>query len=172
MVLQYPPVRIGVIHGHQIIPAADVTALSLTAQSMDVDILLHGHTHKFEAYKKDGRFFLNPGSATGAWTTEIPLSRDIHEKDVKESESGQPHAKEDKIAAKSNNNKSSISARSSHARDIQMGSIPSFTRTYANRQLTPVLDIQGPVVVIYIYQLIEGDVKVEKIEYRKPTSSD
>lgn len=29
------------------------------------------------------------------------------------------------------------------------------------------LDIQGPVVVIYIYQLINGDVKVEKLEYRK-----
>lgn len=33
----------------------------------------------------------------------------------------------------------------------------------------PVLDIQGAVVVIYVYQLIDGDVKVEKLEYRKPT---
>ena len=34
-----------------------------------------------------------------------------------------------------------------------------------------VLDIQGAVVVTYVYQLIDGDVKVEKIEYRKRMDS-
>ena len=29
------------------------------------------------------------------------------------------------------------------------------------------MDIQGSVVVTYVYQLIEGDVRVEKIEWRK-----
>jgi vacuolar protein sorting-associated protein 29 len=29
------------------------------------------------------------------------------------------------------------------------------------------MDIQGSVVVTYVYQLIEGEVRVEKIEYRK-----
>lgn len=29
------------------------------------------------------------------------------------------------------------------------------------------MDIQGPVVVTYVYQLIEGEVRVEKIEFRK-----
>ena len=29
------------------------------------------------------------------------------------------------------------------------------------------MDIQGPVVVTYVYQLVEGEVRVEKIEYRK-----
>ena len=40
---------------------------------MDVDILLTGGTSKFEAYKLDDRFFLNPGSATGAWTVDMPI---------------------------------------------------------------------------------------------------
>lgn len=31
------------------------------------------------------------------------------------------------------------------------------------------MDIQGPVVVTYVYQLIEGEVRVEKIEWRKNT---
>ena len=31
------------------------------------------------------------------------------------------------------------------------------------------MDIQGPVVVTYVYQLIEGEVRVEKIEWRKET---
>ena len=30
------------------------------------------------------------------------------------------------------------------------------------------LDIQGPGVVTYVYSLVEGEVRVEKIEYRKP----
>jgi vacuolar protein sorting-associated protein 29 len=29
------------------------------------------------------------------------------------------------------------------------------------------MDIQGAVVVTYVYQLVEGEVRVEKIEYRK-----
>jgi len=36
---------------------------------MDVDVLLWGGTHKFEAYEMEGKFFVNPGSATGAMTT-------------------------------------------------------------------------------------------------------
>lgn len=34
------------------------------------------------------------------------------------------------------------------------------------------MDIQGAVVTTYVYQLIDGDVKVEKIEYRRPAESE
>jgi len=33
---------------------------------MDVDVLLWGGTQRFEAYELEGKFFVNPGSATGA----------------------------------------------------------------------------------------------------------
>jgi vacuolar protein sorting-associated protein 29 len=33
---------------------------------MDCDVLLWGGTHRFEAYELEGKFFVNPGSATGA----------------------------------------------------------------------------------------------------------
>lgn len=36
---------------------------------MDVDVLLWGGTHQFEAYELEGKFFVNPGSATGAMST-------------------------------------------------------------------------------------------------------
>jgi len=36
---------------------------------MDVDVLLWGGTHRFEAYEMEGKFFINPGSATGALNT-------------------------------------------------------------------------------------------------------
>lgn len=65
--------KIGVIHGHQIIPANDRLSLLFCAQSMDVDILLSGNTNKFEAYKFGERFFLNPGSATGTWSMSTCL---------------------------------------------------------------------------------------------------
>ena len=34
------------------------------------------------------------------------------------------------------------------------------------------MDVQGPVVVTYVYRLIENEVKVEKIEWRKPSPAD
>ena len=33
------------------------------------------------------------------------------------------------------------------------------------------MDIQGSVVVTYVYQLIEGEVRVEKIEWRKESET-
>lgn len=36
---------------------------------MDVDVLLWGGTHRFEAYELEGKFFVNPGSGTGALST-------------------------------------------------------------------------------------------------------
>jgi len=33
------------------------------------------------------------------------------------------------------------------------------------------MDIQGPVVVTYVYQLIDGEVRVEKVEWRKESET-
>lgn len=41
---------------------------------MDVDLLITGHTHRFDAFEREGRFFVNPGSATGAWSSVWPIS--------------------------------------------------------------------------------------------------
>ena len=69
--------RIGFTHGHTIVPTADPDALLIAARQMDVDVLLWGGTHKFEAYELEGRFFVNPGSATGAFTTHGGGKEDI-----------------------------------------------------------------------------------------------
>ncbi|XP_054167456.1 vacuolar protein sorting-associated protein 29 [Oppia nitens] len=101
--------RIGLCHGHQIVPWADPESLALIQRQLDVDILITGHTHKFEAYESDGKFYINPGSATGAYTA------------------------------------------------LESNVIPSFV----------LMDIQSSTVVIYVYQLIGDEVKVERIEYKK-----
>lgn len=83
---------------------------------MDVDVLLWGGTHSFEAYELEGKFFVNPGSATGAMSTGWW-------------EEGQEP-------------------------------VPSFV----------LMDVQGDVLVLYVYQLRdgeEGSVSVEKVSYRR-----
>ncbi|CAE6521290.1 unnamed protein product [Rhizoctonia solani] len=72
---------------------------------------------RFSAVEHQGVFFVNPGSATGAW---------------------------------------------SGSSDSGLSSTPSFL----------LLDIQGPAVVTYVYQLVDGDVRVEKIEWRKPVEQE
>merc|ERR1711971_427678 len=101
--------RIGVCHGHQVVPWGDAESLALINRQLDCDILISGHTNKFEAYEHENKFYVNPGSATGAYSaldTDIP---------------------------------------------------PSFI----------LMDIQSSTVVTYVYQLIDDEVKVDRIEYKK-----
>lgn len=102
--------RIGVCHGHQVVPWGDPESLAMLQRQLDVDILIYGHSHKFAAYEHEGRFYINPGSATGAY------------------------------------------------HPLQSDTVPSFV----------LMDIQGGTIVTYVYQLIKDDVKVERIEYKKP----
>lgn len=60
--------KIGLIHGHQVVPWGDRESLAIWQRKLDCDVLISGHTHKFEAYAYQGAFFLNPGSATGAYS--------------------------------------------------------------------------------------------------------
>ncbi|KAI6192292.1 Vacuolar protein sorting-associated protein 29 [Aphelenchoides bicaudatus] len=102
--------KIGVIHGHQIIPWDNLDSLELTARQMNIDILVSGHTHVCKVYEKDNVLFVNPGSATGAAT---PI--------------------------------------------LNEPIIPSFI----------LLDVQPNIVVCYLYRLIDDEVKVEKINFKK-----
>ena len=74
-----------------------------------------GHTHRFEAYEHEEKFYVNPGSITGAYS---PLE---------------------------NNN----------------AIVPSFI----------LMDIQSSTVVTYVYQLIDDEVKVDRIEYKRATAT-
>ncbi|CCI48796.1 unnamed protein product [Albugo candida] len=56
--------RIGLMHGHQIIPWGDPMSLSAVQRKMNVDILVTGHTHHI--HTKEGKWYLDPGSITGA----------------------------------------------------------------------------------------------------------
>ncbi|KAK9814081.1 hypothetical protein WJX72_000370 [[Myrmecia] bisecta] len=73
-VLKIGDFRVGVCHGHQVVPWGDMEALAILQRKLDVDILVTGHTHEFKACKYQDRFMINPGSATGAFSN---LARDV-----------------------------------------------------------------------------------------------
>eukprot|EP00040_Diaphanoeca_grandis_P024910 m.137609 g.137609 ORF g.137609 m.137609 type:complete len:183 (-) comp29930_c1_seq1:379-927(-) len=101
--------RIGLCHGHQIVPWGDHDAISIQQRTLDVDIMITGATHKFEAYESEGKFFVNPGTATGAYSA------------------------------------------------INNAVVPSFV----------LMDIQAANIVLYVYQLVDDEVKVEKRDFQK-----
>ena len=39
------------------------------ANKLDVDVLCYGGTHRFDAFEYENKFFVNPGSVTGAFST-------------------------------------------------------------------------------------------------------
>lgn len=102
--------RIGLCHGHQVVPWGDTESLAMVQRQLDVDILISGHTHRFDAFEHENKFYINPGSITGAYSA------------------------------------------------LDSSIIPSFV----------LLDIQQSTMIAYVYQLIGVDVKVERIEYKKP----
>lgn len=55
----------GVTHGTGITPRGHRPTLANIADQMNVEILLHGHTHNQEAIKEEDKILLNPGSCTG-----------------------------------------------------------------------------------------------------------
>ena len=71
-VISVDKLKIGFTLGIQTAPKNDPLVLLTIARDLDVDILLWGGLHKIEAYTMDGKFFVNPGSASGAFTFELP----------------------------------------------------------------------------------------------------
>ncbi|KAL7009515.1 Vacuolar protein sorting-associated protein 29 [Cystobasidiomycetes sp. EMM_F5] len=144
----------GLIHGHQVVPLGNTEALSAIARKLDVDILLSGSTHKFEALEYEGRFFINPGSATGAFafTSDSPSLASNQAK----SPNSDTNASLQSPDALTESNTNTSQPRKLTSTSIS-GSTPSFA----------LMDLQANNVVTYVYQLIDGEVKVERVEFRK-----
>lgn len=64
-VVQIGEFKIGLIHGHQALGNFDL--LSSWQRKLDCDVLVFGSTHRNTAEKVRGKFYINPGSATGAY---------------------------------------------------------------------------------------------------------
>jgi vacuolar protein sorting-associated protein 29 len=60
--------KIGMIHGHQILPWGNADSLSTIQRELDCDILLSGHTHEINVKVVDNKLYINPGSISGAFS--------------------------------------------------------------------------------------------------------
>lgn len=146
--------KIGFTSGYQIVPRNDPLSLLAFAREIDVDILIWGGTHRVEAYTLDGKFFVNPGSATGAFSFEWP-EREEDEEDEDEDEEAE---KEDVAETEEKNEEEADDAGKEEAEIEELGtSIPSFC----------LLDTLPSQCTLYIYTYVDGDVKVDKVMYQK-----
>ncbi|KAG7877645.1 hypothetical protein KL907_004584 [Ogataea polymorpha] len=169
LVFSHDKLKVGLVNGFQIVPKADPLSLLSQARLMDVDILIYGSTHKVEAYTLDGRFFVNPGSATGAFSTSKMDQEDVDtvEAYLAEMSGKRPQGDEKKEAHGKENDQNGHTTEeeqpenSSPEKPVEIGEymdpVPSFC----------LLDIQGSVCTLYLYTLIDGEVKVDKLTYRK-----
>lgn len=60
-------IRVGICHGHQVVPWGDKEALAILQRQLDVDILVTGHTHAFEVSWRSARRALGAGSDSQPW---------------------------------------------------------------------------------------------------------
>jgi len=67
-VVTHGSVRIGFLEGFTLV-SNEPDLLLAEANRLDVDVLCWGGTHRFECFEYMDKFFVNPGSATGAFTT-------------------------------------------------------------------------------------------------------
>ncbi|TVY82075.1 Vacuolar protein sorting-associated protein [Lachnellula suecica] len=61
--------KIGFTEGFTMVAPMEMDLMLAEANKMDVDVLCWGGTHRFDAFEYENKFFVNPGSATGAFTT-------------------------------------------------------------------------------------------------------
>ncbi|KAJ0125135.1 hypothetical protein N8I77_006115 [Diaporthe amygdali] len=67
-VVAHGGLRIGFLEGFTLV-SSEPDLLLAEANKLDVDVLCWGGTHKFECFEYMDKFFVNPGSATGAFST-------------------------------------------------------------------------------------------------------
>lgn len=67
-VVAHGSLRIGFLEGFTLV-SNEPDLLLAEASRLDVDVLCWGGTHRFECFEYMDKFFVNPGSATGAFST-------------------------------------------------------------------------------------------------------
>ncbi|KAI0011742.1 vacuolar protein sorting-associated protein [Xylariaceae sp. FL0662B] len=67
-VVTHGALRVGFLEGFTLV-SAEPDLLLAEANRLDVDVLCWGGTHRFDAFEYMDKFFVNPGSATGAYST-------------------------------------------------------------------------------------------------------
>jgi putative phosphoesterase len=75
-VVTHGSIRVGFLEGFTLV-SNEPDLLLAEANKLDVDVLCWGGTHRFECFEYMDKFFINPGSATGAFSTGWGKEEDI-----------------------------------------------------------------------------------------------
>lgn len=162
--------KIGCCSGYTVVPKSDPLSLLALARQLDVDIMLWGGTHNVEAYTLEGKFFVNPGSCTGAFNSDWAIMSEeepISKKESTEDEEKNTHQEDEqddntaKKPAETNDDKTGSVKSQKEVEipnvDIDGFNVPSFC----------LLDIQDSVCTLYIYIYVDGEVKVDRVVFKK-----
>lgn len=188
--------RIGITSGHQDVPRHDPLLLLAFAREIEVDILVWGGSRHVEAYTLDGKFFISPGSATGAFSIgwpEIDEKGEDYEDDedqknaevvdvdtkpeveeineLDKSNSEDVPSTSDKIEEFPNRKRSETETGDSNTANEKEKEKeePEFDDTQDESSIPSfcLLDTQGSQCTLYIYTQVNGEVKVDKVMYHK-----
>lgn len=199
-VIKFGNFKIGCCSGYTIVPKNDPLSLLALARQLDVDIMLWGGTHNVEAYTLEGKFFVNPGSCTGAFNTDWPVFNNQYDSDeeiekwksttelkLEEKKGSKPiEAKEEMQETKETNNTNDEKSKKTDIKkfndekdkiddekDIKNITIDfsEFDVDGSNVPSFCLLDVQGATCTLYIYLYIDGEVKVDKVVYTKGESA-
>lgn len=224
LVFTYDNLKIGLLNGFQVIPKNDPLSLLNHARMMDADVLIYGSTHKVEAYTLDGKFFVNPGTGTGAYSTDsldkedrMMISKLVADKQgagsaggdgavvgaaVRDGESRDPAESEgpaeradgasdalqpqdaDRTPPKTSSNSPSDTENTADDSgpaeaskpavspdlvppsldELQLHSIDEYMEPFPSFCL---LDVKDSTCTLYLYTLVDGEVKIDKLVYAK-----
>lgn len=207
--------KIGCCSGSTIVPKSDPLSLLSLARQLDVDIMLWGGTHNVEAYTLEEKFFVNPGSCTGAFSTDWPimgrqtkndteteeLGKDVKDMKLEEKNNSEEKtkdaAKETGEAEKSKeedtkddenvkedtkkeeNTKESKEDSKKPEEETETKTIEEADIDISELEISGsnvpsfcLLDTQGSTCTLYIYMFIDGEVKVDKVTYTKPSEDE
>jgi vacuolar protein sorting-associated protein 29 len=154
--------KFGLVHGHQVVPWTDPAALAMLQRQLDADVLISGHSHKYQAYEYADKFYVNPGSATGAYSalTRYTLAHAFNEvvrrfPSAATTLTGPSHE---------------LAHPPTHTHTLTSSLFLSLSLTHRDSVVHPsfvLMDVQAGAAVTYVYQLVDDEVKVEKIDYKK-----
>lgn len=172
--------KIGCCSGYTVVPKNDPVSLLILARQLNVDILLWGGTHNVEAYTLHGKFFVNPGSCSGAFNSDWPVdsgipdqvdtTQEVTDNKIKQVEDD----KLDEIKKEEETITSSIMATYKNEASMKEEDIdvPDSVITGSNVPSFCLLDIQDSICTLYIYLYIDGDVRVDKVVFQKDMESE
>jgi hypothetical protein len=171
--------RVGLCHGHQVVPWGDRDALAALQRQLDVDILVTGHTHEFKVGWEDElsrprctqtRARAPPpadGNAPNSLSLPPLLPRSSPPPPINPPKKAVMY--EDRLQI---NPGSATGAYAPRGVAPPPSTADSAAHEGEPRPSFVLMDLDAPRATVYVYQLTPaGAVKVERIEFTKPAAA-